>query len=83
MAEPLVGDESISKYVERVFSRLSLAIEEIIMYGFQKSLRSPSPICEIPLSQRNPINAQRFKRTLTGIEPAWELQWTGNGFYES
>jgi hypothetical protein len=60
-----------------------LAIEEVIMYGFQESLTGAIAIVEIPLEQRNPINAQRFKRTLRDSEPTWQLKWTGKGFYDS
>jgi hypothetical protein len=53
------------------------------MYSFQRSLPGPIAIAEIPLEQRNPINAQRFKTTLRNSEPIWQLKWTGKGFYES
>ena len=83
MVEPLVGREQVNTYVERVFSILALAIEEVIMYGFQRNLTNSITISEIPLDQRNPTDAQRFKRTLRGSEPAWQLKWTGKNFYES
>ncbi len=83
MIEPLIGAEPVSEYAERVFSILALAIEEVIMYGFQRNLTGPMAIAEIPLEQRNPINAQRFRRTLRDTEPIWQLKWTGKGFYES
>jgi hypothetical protein len=83
MVEPLIGSEPVSEYVERVFSILALAIEEVIMYGFQRSLTGSIAIVENPPEQRNPINAQRFRRTLRDSEPTWELKWTGRGFYES
>lgn len=83
MIEPLIGSEPVSEYAGRVFSILALAIEEVIMYGFQRILTGPIAIAEVPLGQRNPANAQRFRRTLRGSEPLWELKWTGNGFYES
>lgn len=83
MVEPLIGSEPIREYIERVFSVLALTIEEVIMYGFQNSLDGPLAIAEIPLEQRDPANAQRFKRTLRGSEPTWQLKWTSKGFYES
>lgn len=83
MVEPLVGSEPVSQYVERTFSILALAIEEVIMYGFQRNLTGYFAIAEIPPEQRDPINAQRFKRTLRDSEPTWQLKWTGKGFYES
>jgi hypothetical protein len=83
MVEPLIEGKPISEYVERVFSILALAIEEVIMYGFQRHLTGPIVIVEAPTEKRNPVNAQRFARTLRDREPAWQLRWTGNGFYES
>lgn len=83
MVEPLIEGEPVSGYIERVFSVLALAIEELIMYGFQRSLTGPIAIVETPLGQRNPINAQRFRRTLRDHEPTWHLKWTVKGFYES
>ena len=83
MVEPLIGGEPVSEYVERVFSILALATEEVIIYGFQRSLTDSIAIAEIPLKQRDPSNAQRFRRTLRDSEPTWQLKWTGKGFYES
>jgi len=83
MVEPLIESKSVSEYAERVFSLLVLAIEEVIMYGFQRSLSGPIAIVEIPLEQRDLANAQRFKSTLRDSEPTWQLKWTGRGFYES
>jgi hypothetical protein len=83
MAEPEIDGEPVSKYTERVFSTLMLAVEEMIMYGFSIIPRGNMGIAEVPLNQRNPINAQRFKRTMRGHEPLWEFRWTGRSFYES
>jgi hypothetical protein len=83
MAEPSIAGEPIREYVDRVFSVLALAIEEIIVYGFQRRLTGAIAIVEIPPDQRNPLNAQRFKRTLRDSEPTWQLTWTGKGFYQS
>ena len=62
---------------------LALGIEEVIIYGFQRSLTGSIAIVETPPEQRNPINAQRFRRTLRDSEPTWQLKWTGKNFYES
>lgn len=83
MVEPLIDGEPVSEYLQRVFSILALGIEEVIMYGFQKSLTGSIAIVEIPQHQRNRINAQRFRRTLRDSESTWQLTWTGKGFYES
>jgi hypothetical protein len=83
MVEPLIGSQPVSEYVERVFSILALAIEDVVMYGFQKTSTGPLVIAEIPREQRDPTNAQRFRRALRDSEPMWQLKWTGKGFYES
>jgi hypothetical protein len=83
MVEPMIESEPVSEYAGRVFSILALAIEEVIMYGFQRSLSGPIVIVETPPGQRNPINAQRFRRTLRNSEPTWQLNWSGKDFYES
>jgi hypothetical protein len=83
MIEPQINGESVSAYVERIFSVLALAIEEVMVYGFTKVTLGSLAIAEIPLSHRDPSNAQRFRRTLPGTEPLWEFRWTGKGFYES
>lgn len=83
MVEPSVGGEPLSEYIERVFSILALAIEEVIMYGFQRSMTGSIAIVEIPRDQRDPINAQRFKGGWRASEPIWQLTWTGKSFYES
>ena len=83
MVDPSIGGEPLGEYIERVFSILALAIEEVIMYGFQRSMTGSIGIVEIPSDQRNPVNAQRFKGGWRASEPIWELTWTGKSFYES
>jgi len=51
MVDPLIGSEPVSEYVERVFSILALAIEEVIVYGFQRSLTGSIAIVEIPFGE--------------------------------
>ena len=83
MVDPSIGGEPLGEYIERVFSILALAIEEVIMYGFQRSMTGSIGIVEIPCNQRDPVNAQRFKGGWRASEPIWELTWTGKSFYES
>lgn len=83
MVEPLIAGEPVCAYVERVFSIVALAIEELVMYGFERSMKGSIGIAETPIEQRDPTNSQRFKRMLRGTEPTWQLKWTGKGFYES
>lgn len=82
MVEPSIAGEPLTGYVQRVFSVLALAVEEVIMYGFQRGT-GPTAIVEIPLLQRNPVNAQRFKVGWRATEGTWQLTWTGKSFYES
>jgi len=83
MVDPSIGGEPISEYIERVFSILALAIEEVIMYGFQRSITGSIGVVEIPRDKRDPVNAQRFKGGWRASEPMWQLTWTGKSFYES
>jgi len=83
MVEPSIGGEPVSEYTERVFSILALAVEEVIMYGFQRSMTGSIGIAEIPRDKRDPVNAQRFKGGWRASEPMWQLMWTGKSFYES
>lgn len=83
MIEPQINGEAISSYIERIFSVLALAVEELIVFGFSKDVSGYFVLAEIPLSQRNPANAERFRRTLRAPGAAWALHWTGKGFYES
>ena len=83
MVDPSIGGEPLGEYIERVFSILALAIEEIIMYGFQRSMTGSIGIVEIPCNQRDPVNAQRFKGGWRASEPIWRLTWTGKSFYDS
>jgi hypothetical protein len=77
MNEPRINGEPVSAYVERIYDVLALAIEEIVFYGFTKVTLGSLAIAEIPLSKRDPVNAQRFRTTLRGVEPLWEFRWTG------
>jgi hypothetical protein len=83
MIEPQINGEPVSAYVERIFDILALAIENIVMYGFNTALSGPFVLAEVPLAQRDPKNAQRFKRTMRGMEPEWQLKWTGLSFYQT
>jgi hypothetical protein len=83
MIEPMINGEPVSDYVQRAFSTVVLAIEELIMHGLQMSVKGNMAIVEIPHHLRDPMSVQRFKRTLRDSEPAWQLMWTGKGFYES
>jgi hypothetical protein len=83
MIEPQISGEDISAFTERVFSVLALAIEELVMYGFSAVEKGGLVLGEIPLTERNPLNAQRFKMTLPGYGIVWVFKWSGRGFYES
>jgi hypothetical protein len=83
MVEPSIGGDPLKEYIERVFSILALAIKEVIMYGFRRSMTGSIAIVEIPRDQRDPVNAQRFKGGWRTSEPIWQLTWTGKCFYES
>jgi hypothetical protein len=83
MTEPQVEGKPVTEYVNGIYNVVALAIEELVAYGFQSMPDQILAIAEIPLGERNPIMAERFKRTMRGYELLYELKWTGRSFYES
>jgi hypothetical protein len=84
MIDPLIAEKPMGDYVEEVFSVVVLTVENLIMYGFQRGVAGGlARIVEIPVAKRNQVNAQRFERSFAATDQAWQLKWTGKGFYES
>jgi hypothetical protein len=83
LIEPQIGGEMVGRYIERVFSILALAIEELTAFGFQKALKGSMVLAEVSRALRDSLQGQRFKLTIDGMEPAWLLTFTGRSFYES
>ena len=83
MIEPQIGGLTVTEYIDRTYNVVALAIEELVVYGFQSMPGQVLGIAEIPLDQRVKSNAQRFHRTMRGYEEFWQLKWSGKGFYES
>jgi len=83
MNEPRVEGKPVTEYIDDIYNVVALAIEELIVYGFQLLPNQVLAIAEIPHSQRDPKMAQRFKRTMRGFDLLYELKWTGRSFYES
>jgi hypothetical protein len=81
--EMKIGDLPVVEYTERVFSDITIGLEELVMYALQGQCKGSLMIDEIPLGTRDPQNPQRFKRNMKGMGTAWELKWSGKGFYES
>ena len=82
MIEPQIDGSNISFFMKDLLSVLGLAIEDLVVYGFQREMKSPMAIEEIPLDKRGPQNAQRFRVAMRGSGD-WKLKWTGSNFYES
>ncbi len=83
MTEPQVEGKPVTAYIDGIYNVVCLAIEELLAYGFQSMPNQILEIAEIPPDQRNPAVAERFKRTMRGYDPLYELKWTGRGFYKS
>jgi hypothetical protein len=83
MTEPQVEGKPVTEYIDGIYNVVALAIEELIVHGFQLLPNQIFGITEIPHSQRDPKMAERFKRAMTGHDPLHELEWTGRSFYES
>jgi len=83
MKEPKVDDVPVAEYVEGVFDTLVLGVEELCIEGLQRKTLGMLMIDEIPLTARDPNNAQRFKMNMKGRGVEWHITWSGKGFYES
>lgn len=83
MKELKIDNMPVAEYGERVFSDISIGLEELIMYALQGQSKGSLMIDEIPMDSRDPQNPQRFKRNMKGMGAPWELKWSGKGFYES
>jgi len=83
MKELKIDNPPVAEYAERVFSDISIGLEELVMYAFQGQTKGSLMIDEIPLAARDPQNPQRFNRNMKGMGVPWELKWSGKGFYES
>jgi hypothetical protein len=83
MKEPKVDDVPVAEYVEGVFDTLVLGVEELCIEGLQRKTLGMLMIDEIPLTARDPNNAQRFKMNMKGHGVEWHITWSGKGFYES
>jgi hypothetical protein len=83
MKELKIEDLPVAEFAEKVFNEVAVGLEELIMYALQGQCKGSLMIDEIPLAARDPKNPQRFKRNVKGAAMAWELKWSGKGFYES
>jgi hypothetical protein len=83
MKELKIDNLPVAEYAERVFSDITIGLEELIMYALQGQTKGSLMIDEIPLASRDPQNPQRFKRNMKGMGAPWELKWSGKGFYDS
>lgn len=82
MIEPQIEGSDLSTFMKNLLSILGLAVEDLVVYGFQREMKGPMAIEEIPLDKRGPQNAQRFRTAMRGSGD-WKLKWTGKNFYES
>ncbi len=83
MKELKIEDSPVVEYAERVFNDIALPLEELFMYAMQGQCKGNLMIDEIPLALRDPQIPQRFKMNMRSMGAAWELKWSGKGFYES
>ena len=83
MKELKIDNLPVAEYAEKVFSDITIGLEELIMYALQGQTKGSLMIDEIPLALRAPQNPQRFKRNMKGMGAPWKLKWSGKGFYES
>jgi len=71
--EPKLLRSPLTIAVPYIENRLNRFVEEILVWCIAKSLLAPMIVTEIPLVARDPGKAERFKVTLSGTAPAWQL----------
>jgi hypothetical protein len=78
--EPQVLYLGITSFVSVIENRLYLFVEEVLMWCIQRRLPEPVALAEIPVAERDPNKAERFRVTLRGAEPIWELVYSSAQF---
>jgi hypothetical protein len=79
--EPELSGQTLSEFVQFMLDRLACFVEEVTTYCLQAKMPEGISITEIPLSQRESINPQRFRVTIThGGEAIWNIRYHENSF---
>jgi len=78
--EPRLLGLPLSTAAPEIENRLNRFVEEVLVWCIAKSLPSPMIVTEIPRAARDPNKVERFRVTLEGSAPAWELAFSTAAF---
>lgn len=82
--EPQISGQPITEFVQYMIDRLCCFTEEVTAYALLMQMPEGISITEIPLSQRNPQCAERFRIALVlGGMPLWSIAYHESPFEET
>lgn len=80
--EPLFLEAPLTTTIPWIENSLDRFVEEILVWCVAKALPPSMIVTEIPLAARDPHRIERFRVTLPGSAPAWELSYSAAPFDE-
>jgi hypothetical protein len=82
--EPLVDAQPATEFVAHIVDRIYCFVEELCAHAFQSRLQYDVAITEIPLSERKPEVASRFRLALIGGgKPIWTIAYHDTKFEDT
>jgi hypothetical protein len=79
--EPAVDGQPVTEFVAHIAERIYCFVEECCAHAFQSVMQYDVSLTEIPLSQRNPEIASRFRLALIGGgTPVWTIAYHDTKF---
>jgi len=80
--EPLFLGGRLTTTVPWIENSLNRFVEEILVWCVARAVQPPMIVTEIPIAARDPSRVERFRVTLAGSAPAWELSYSAAAFDE-
>jgi hypothetical protein len=82
--EPVVDGQPITEFVAHIVDRIYCFVEELCAHAFQSRMQYGVSLTEIPLSQRKPEVASRFRMALIGGgKPIWTIAYHNTKFEDT
>ena len=82
--EPLVDGQPVTDFVSHTVDRICCFVEELCTHALQARMLHDVSIAEMPLSERKPENAARFRVALVGGgSPLWTIAYHDTKFEDT
>lgn len=79
--EPVVAGSPVTRFADEMCDRLCCFVEDVICHLLRNRFPDAFDLTEIPVAERDPVNPQRFKVTLTrGGRTPWTPVYTKTSF---